>query len=386
MKQGFSNTKLPWEGREPLYEYVRKSLKKGKGIILGDDKDLPDNVPMRMDMGFYDPGCDDYWDLYANPEKEVNPKFIKRLVDLFASYSQRGKMEDKIKFYNTLKDNPIVGYWDEFLDELSSRELPYEQAGVELVHWMVEEAPDREVVKLGIILLGVMRDPENLTILKTMGRHDEFTYYVGQSLMQMTPMWDIILVDIIKPLCGFGRALAVMMLLYESEREEIRKWCVRHGFQKFYASDLIMWDCVEQGNMLKELRREEWDESLLEATQIVVKDLLIKGERGGGYKYGGEIIYLYLKHTIGKRRGYVQYLLLDRLAEYIEEAANNKFLISNLGFTEEEFSDVWIDVKREIKKPWFLKIKSNERPSEKCPYGTRHLCERAFERLEWGKD
>ena len=82
----------------------------------------------------------------------------------------------------------------------------------------------------------------------------------------------------------------------------------------------------------------------------------------------------------------MQYLLLDRLAEYLEEAVNNKFLISNLGFTEEEFSDVWIDVKREIKKPWFLKIKSNERPSEKCPYGTRHLCERAFERLEWGKD
>ena len=168
-------------------------------------------------------------------------------------------MEDKIKFYNTLKDNPIVGYWDEFLDELSSRELPYEQAGVELVHWMVEKAPDREVVKLGIILLGVMRDPENLTILKTMGRHDEFTYYVGQALMQMTPMWDIILVDIIKPLWGFGRASAVMMLLYESEREEIRKWCVRYGFQRFYVSDIIIWNCVEQGNMLKELRQEEWD-------------------------------------------------------------------------------------------------------------------------------
>ena len=362
-----------------MYEYVKQHLK--KGVIYAVDIELPDNAPVRVEWELYDPGCDDYWDLYVNPEKEVNPKFINRLVDLFENYSQHGRLEDKIQFYNMLKDNPIIGYWENFVDRLSERMVKIEENTVELVRWMVCEAPDREVVKLGIILLGLIRDPDDLSLLKTIGRHEEFTFYVGQALYEITPMWDIVLIDIIKPLCNFGRVLAINMLLYSSEKEEVRRWCVRHGFKNFYARDLIMWECLEVGNMLQELRQKEWDEPLMEATQVIVCDLL--NGNAMEHEYGGEIIHLYLKQTIGKKRGYVQFHILDKLAEYLKRTEADESLIEKLGFTEEEYSNVWIDVNREIKKPWFVKIKNNEHPSEEYPYGLGCVCKMAFDKLTY---
>ena len=68
-----------------------------------------------------------------------------------------------------------------------------------------------------------------------------------------------------------------------------------------------MWECLEIGNMLQELRQEEWDEPLMEATQVIVCDLL--NRHATAHKYGGEIIHLYLKRTIGKKRGYMQFYI-----------------------------------------------------------------------------
>lgn len=377
MEQGFTSKKLPWEGRESLYEYVKKHMK--KGMICPDYRELPDKMPVRVEWGSYDPGCDDYWDMYVNPEKEVNPKFINRLVDLFERYSRCHKLEDKVQLYKMLKDNPINGYWEAFVDKLSERMVKIEENTLELARWMVCEAPDREVVKFGIILLGLIRDPDDLSILKTIGRHEEFTFYVGQALYEITPMWDIVLIDIIRPLYSFGRVLAINMLLYNSEKEEVRRWYVRHGFKNFYARDLIMWECLEIGNMLQELRQEEWDEPLMEATQVIVCDLL--NRHATAHKYGGEIIHLYLKRTIGKKRGFMQFYILNKLADYLNRTATDKSLIEKLGFTEEDYSNVWIDVNREIKKPWFIKMKKNEEPTEEYPDGIKYLCERAFFKL-----
>lgn len=83
----------------------------------------------------------------------------------------------------------------------------------ELGRWMVMETPDREVVKMGIILLGVSHDIESIPLLKSIAKHGEFTYYVGLALYEMTPQWDLMLIDIIEPLYYWGRIMAVILLL-----------------------------------------------------------------------------------------------------------------------------------------------------------------------------
>lgn len=116
MELAFDKGKLPWEGRLSLFEYVKLllGLETQKGFEPEEDNELPDHAPLRGEWGFYDPGCDDYWDLYVNPIKDVKPQFINRLVDLFMACAIGEDLKAKIAFYKIVRDNPIVGYYEAF--------------------------------------------------------------------------------------------------------------------------------------------------------------------------------------------------------------------------------------------------------------------------------
>ena len=131
----------------------------------------------------YFPAYDDYMDYYQF-DKEINPEFIKRLADMFQAYVNRGNINAKIEFYNLLKGFPIINYHRDFINELATRKVVITPQMKELGRWMVMETPDREVVKMGIILLGVSHDIESIPLLKSIAKHGEFTYYVGLAYMK----------------------------------------------------------------------------------------------------------------------------------------------------------------------------------------------------------
>ena len=241
------------------------------------------------------------------------------------------------------------------------------------------EAPDREVVKMGIIILGISHDVDSIPLLKSIAKHGEFTYYVGLALYELTPQWDLMLIDIIEPLYYWGRVMAVTLLLDYSLREEVRKWCVRYGFRHNYSPDYNIEDCMKQGDILKDMRKEKWDEPLLRAVQVYVVFLLENARYS--YKNGGEVIRLYLKYTIGKRRGYVQFHIIRQLCEFLKITEKDKTFVENLNMSEEDYSDIWIDVYKEIKKPWFQKLLGENRTYRTYPYTTQERLDNVVRNL-----
>ena len=366
MERESLDKKLPWENRLSIFRFVQNPL---KYVTDEDEFDcLPDRIPLRHDIGIYFPAYDDYMDYYQF-DKEINPEFIKRLADMFEACVNQGNINAKIEFYNLLKKFPIINYHRNFIDEISKRRIVVTPQIKELGRWMVMEAPDREVVKMGIIILGISHDVDSIPLLKSIAKHGEFTYYVGSALYELTPQWDLMLIDIIEPLYYWGRVMAVTLLLDYSLREEVRKWCVRYGFRHNYSPDYNIEDCMKQGDILKDMRKEKWDEPLLRAVQVYVVFLLENARNS--YKNGGEVIRLYLKYTIGKRRGYVQFHIIRQLCEFLKITEKDKTFVKNLNMSEEDYSDIWIDVYKEIKKPWFQKLLGENRTYRTYPYTTQ---------------
>ena len=216
MEKDSLDKKLPWENRLSIFRFVQNPL---KYVTDEDEFDcLPDRIPLRHDIGIYFPAYDDYMDYYQF-DKEINPEFIKRLADMFEACVNQGNINAKIEFYNLLKKFPIINYHRNFIDEISKRRIVVTPQIKELGRWMVMEAPDREVVKMGIIILGISHDVDSIPLLKSIAKHGEFTYYVGLALYELTPQWDLMLIDIIEPLYYWGRVMAVTLLLDYSLRE-----------------------------------------------------------------------------------------------------------------------------------------------------------------------
>ncbi len=338
MERESLDKKLPWENRLSIFRFVQNPL---KYVTDEDEFDcLPDRIPLRHDIGIYFPAYDDYMDYYQF-DKEINPEFIKRLADMFEACVNQGNINAKIEFYNLLKKFPIINYHR--------------------------------------IILGISHDVDSIPLLKSIAKHGEFTYYVGLALYELTPQWDLMLIDIIEPLYYWGRVMAVTLLLDYSLREEVRKWCVRYGFRHNYSPDYNIEDCMKQGDILKDMRKEKWDEPLLRAVQVYVVFLLENARYS--YKNGGEVIRLYLKYTIGKRRGYVQFHIIRQLCEFLKITEKDKTFVENLNMSEEDYSDIWIDVYKEIKKPWFQKLLGENRTYRTYPYTTQERLDNVVRNL-----
>lgn len=366
--------KLPWEGRISLFEYLKSE----------DDQELPDHAPLRGDWGFYDPGYDDYWDIYANPPKDVNPLFINKLIDLYLTYTCNNDLKAKVAFYKMVKDNPIIGYYETFFQELESKANAITMEALEFIYWMVRKAPDREVVKLGIIFMGRTHLPMFLPTLKTIGMHPEFTYYVAQALYEITSDWEEITIELTKPLWNFGRLLSVIFLMQNYQREETRNWCIRHGFQNLYDEGFIVLDCMNNLDVVNDLREENWDEPLINAVQVMIRNIVRSPIEET--ECGGEIIYLYVKQFVGKKRGYVHYLVLEDLLNFFDQIAENKKLLDVIHLSEDKYSDIWIDVKNDTQKTWFQSIRDMRgKEFDTYPYSIEERCKRAYEDLLYEK-
>lgn len=382
MEPVFDKEKLPWEDRIAIFEYLRLlfGLETQEGFEPEDEHELPDQAPLRNNLAFYDPGYDDYYDIYVNPPKDVNPQFINKLIDLYSACTCNRDLKAKVAFYNMVKDNPIIGYYDAFFQELENRAITIRPEALEFIYWMVRKAPDREVVKLGIIFMGVTHLPMFLPTLKIIGLHPEFTSFVVQALYEITPNWEAIAIELTKALWNFGRLLSVMLLIRNYQQEETRNWCIRHGFQNLYDESFIISECIDELNVVDDLHKENWDEPLVNAVQVMIREMLrfpiSKTE------CGGEIIYLYVKRFVGKKKGYVHYLVLEDLLNFFDQIAENKELLDAIHLSEDKYSDIWIDVKNDTQKKWFQNIRNMRGKKFKTyPYRMEDRCNKAYDDL-----
>ena len=136
---------------------------------------------------------------------------------------------------------------------------------------------------------------------------------------------------------------------------------------------------MKQGNVLKDMREEECDEPLLRAVQAYVVFLLENTRYT--HENGGEVIRLYLKYTLGKRRGYVQFHIIQSLYNFLNVAKNDKTLVENLNISEEDYSDIWIDVHEEVQKPWFQKLLHEDCTYKTYPYTTQDRLKKVIQDL-----
>ena len=351
MKTDSFSGKLPWEGRPPIFEHVKAHLKDKNE----KDRYLPDVSENNLHWKDYTPGYNDY-SLIDREDPKINSKFIDRLIYLFDNYSKHARLEDKVEFYNMVKDHHIIGYMDEFFEKLSDRKIRIEYNAIELIYWMVRKAPDREVVKLGILFVGMLRNKKDLNLMTTLSQHEEFTFYVGIALFNMTPEWEVTLIKLIEPLSGHGKLLCLRYLLSNSEQEDTIEWCIRYGYQRLEMTELGVMDCMQYCNVPDYLQKEKWDEPLTRGVQVMLLFSLQYIEYEPVFDRIGKILYLYLRQTRGKRRGIIQYFILLWADNFFKSFKENEEVVEIADITEEEFADMWIEVLQEKKKSWYAEF------------------------------
>lgn len=148
---------MPWDRGPSILEFVRSHVAEGKPGMSDDGYTLPDEA--RLNHGSKLRRATGAWDgvtthhMGAGQDEEA----VRKTVELVLAYSRQPTAANKAAVYRHVIAAHVVSIIDPVIEALlNGKQIGHDRL-YELAHWFVTEAPDRELVKFGVALLGLFR-------------------------------------------------------------------------------------------------------------------------------------------------------------------------------------------------------------------------------------
>lgn len=285
-----------WEGRLAIFECVRAHALARSTGALPEDLVLPDdeghrNGGLRWAAGALDGVMGHH--APAEDERLRAKQIVKALRDMMAEATP----ESLAHLTRLLVRAPVLGVLDEVLAELVSAGDLDPDRFHELAMLLVTRGPDREIVKLGISMLGVLVGADERDTLLAIGAHEEFTLYAAVALASTLDDPDAALWTLAKQVRGWGRIHAVERLA-ETQDPEIKGWLLREGFGNDVMDEYLAHTCAVAGELAIALEADIVDEALLDGAAGILGALLNGGpaEDIEDYEDAPRAAEAYLRH------------------------------------------------------------------------------------------
>ena len=331
-----------WGGRPAIYEFVRDQFE--ARTKLGDPAspiELPDGGSDNGGMRWAAGALDGVMGRHGKVEDERlrAKQIVKGVRDLLAATTP-ANLEHLTRL---LTRSPVLGVLDDVLADLVGTGDLDPDRFHELALFLVQTAPDREVVKLGISMLGVLVGCDERETLLTLGRHEEFTLFAAVALASTLEHADAALWELAKRVRGWGRIHAVERLV-DTADPEIRGWLLREGFRNEVMDEYLAYSCAVAGDLAGALEADIVDDALLDGAAGIFSALLTGGpaEDIEDYEQAPRAADAYLRHLVRRpdhRPLELTHLLVaEQLREFIgpagEELEDDETL-RELGWTVE---------------------------------------------------
>lgn len=349
---------MPWDNRPSLYQHVKQHLAVGKSGLAGGGRDLPDEEQVRGESQIrWAPGAADGVLTHHMGTGGMEDD-AKRAVELIIAYCGQPTALNKAALYNQLIGKSVVSLIDHVIEAVVSRNDVNHDRLYELAHWLATQAPDREPVKLGIALLGLYREPRNLEVFQTLGRHDEFTLFAAVAIGNASDDPEELLWDLARNVEGWGRVHLVERLS-DTTRPEVKKWLLREGFRNAVLVEYVACICARAGGLLAAISEDRCDRELLAGAGEIIEALLRKGpaEDIDSYEDGILVVEHYLRHMSQEANTLGDLLTVASIKSFVDQEDDELWESrTELGWTTEKRQAISRSSEEIIGRPRWLTL------------------------------
>jgi hypothetical protein len=251
--------------RPPILEVIA-------GWTDGPPPALPDEGPqdgrtIRWGAGALDGVLARHADSAREPARGAE---LAALIERAAAGDERARTT----LYEAARADGIVFALDEALDALADVPRP---AVAELGRELMRTSEHREPLKLAVALVGRAGDRDDVPLLETLARHDEFSRVAGAALASLlddpvTAWWRVGCLA-----TGWGKVEAVGRLAEQpSLPADVRAWLLRHGCDNAVTPEYLAYACATAGG-LEEALGGLVDDELLDGACTIVRALVNGG-------------------------------------------------------------------------------------------------------------
>src|SRR5207249_2497841 len=172
-----------------------------------------------------------------------NEATVCKTVELVLAYSRQPTANNKGAVYQHVIAEHVVSIIDPVIEALVNENGIGHDRLYELARSFVTEAPDREPVKFGIALLGLFRQPADMDLFQTLGRHDEFTLFCAVAITNASEDHDEALWTLARNVTGWGR-IHVVEQFARTTNPAIKRWMLREGFRNSIMYEYLAATCA----------------------------------------------------------------------------------------------------------------------------------------------
>ena len=346
------NEDTPWKDYPSIFEHISANINSiGKLTEKGDK--LPDEDRRFEDgsLRWVSGGMDGAFGHLGGE----NQKIIDEVAELTKKISTGGKLSDKIALYNIVVEDNLMDFIDPTLEKIVELNIypdPYLHSWAK---WLAFESPDRGAVKFGIALLGLIRDKNDSDKLKILGKHEEFTLYVAVAISNTLENAEEHLWELAKYVDGWGR-IQLVERLSETNDPNIKHWMITEGYKNTIMYEYLALICAVTGDLKFELLKANPSPEIIQAAGEIIGALISGGpaEDINSYKDAGDVVKLYLEHSLGKDNSLNQFLILNSIKNYASNQETNWNELSSNGWTDDLRANLLIDLHKELSDTkWF---------------------------------
>lgn len=307
----------PWDSSRPsILEHVHAHLPPdGQSGLLDGGEDLPDEQVAEGEIRWAPGALDGVFAHHVDPG-EAEAQLSELVAAVAAAGSGRRKAGGRNRLYELAKAVDPISVADPLLERVRALGMPL-QLIQPTARWLVTEGRHRGPVKLGIVLLGLGHTAQDRTILKTLGRHEEFTVFVSVALANTVENADEELFELAKAVNGWGR-IHVVERLAATDDPLIREWIFRHGFRNSIMYEYLAHTAATTGDLVGHLR-DDPDEEALDAACDIITALIDGGPAQdiGDYEQAAEAVDLLLRLLVSRATKLSHFLVVDDIAGFL---------------------------------------------------------------------
>jgi hypothetical protein len=168
--------------------------------------------------------------------------------------------------------------------------------------WLITVARHRGPTKLGIALLGVCGDRQDIELIKPFAAHDEFTLYCSVAFKNLMKDPVDALWEAAKAADGWGKIQAVERLApLVGDCPDVRRWLLVDGCANAVMNEYLGYACATAGGLADALNGDV-DEALLDGACTIVSALCVGGPAKDLAHYAdGPLVIERLLDLLGER-------------------------------------------------------------------------------------
>lgn len=287
----------PWPTGPSIWQHLRAHTDASSGKLLSAGTALPDESEQAPERLRWAPGAlDGVFGHHAG--RDDDDARVASLSQALGELLQQASAERLRKLYELATREPLLGIVDKLTDALRAMPKVAPARVHEVATVLAREAPQREAVKLGLALIGLI-DVDDTELIVQLGLHDEFTLFATVALVnQNQPGAERALFRLAQCVDGWGR-IQVVERLASTHDPEIQGWLLRDGFRNSIMDEYLACTCAVAGKLHVALTAEVVDDALLYGAAGILLALAIGGPAQdlADYPHVAETVAAFLKHV-----------------------------------------------------------------------------------------